>query len=117
MINNNIEKIVGEGGQEIKGQEEIKNEVFRHFKALLTAVDSQANSEEFLKHIPKLIDAEKNNSLSKEVTEKEVMAAIWDLHLEKSPSPDGFPISFYCTFWQIIKKDLSKMIIYVIKKR
>ena len=63
MIKNKIEKIVGEGGQEIKGQEDVKREVFWHFKALLIAVDNQANPKEFLMHIPKLIDEETKNIL------------------------------------------------------
>ena len=116
VINNNIEKIIGEDGQEIKGQEEIKNEVFRHFKTLLSAVDSQENPEEFLKHIPKVIDMETNNFLTKEVTE-EVKAIVWDLQLDKASGPDGFPIAFYDTFWHLIKNYLMKMIRYVIRKK
>ena len=77
MIKNNIEKFTGGEGQELKlGQEEIKNEAFNHFKKLLTAPDSHVNLEDFLRHIPKTIDKSINISLTKEVTEEEVKAAI-----------------------------------------
>ena len=116
MIKKNIEKIIREEGQEIKGQEEIKNEVFRHFKTLLSALDSQASSEEFLKNIPKVIYMETNKCIIKEVIEEEVKAALWDLQSEKAPDPEGFPIAFCLTLSYMIKKELMKMIRYVIRK-
>ena len=51
------------------------------------------------------------------MTEEEVKEAVWNLQPDKAPGPDGFPIAFYRTFWQIIKKDLLKMVIYVMRKR
>ena len=117
IIKNNIEKITGSEGQELKGQEEIKNEAFKHYKNLLTAPESQANPEEFLRHIPRIIANNSNILLTKEVTKEEVKAAVWALQSDKAPGLDDFPIDFYRTFWYIIKKDLMKMIRYVMRKR
>ena len=67
-------------------------------------MDIRANPNEFLMHIPKLIDEETNKHLSREVFEKKVMETVWYLHPEKALGPDLFPISFYHTFWHVIKK-------------
>ena len=37
---------------------------------------------------------------------------MWSLHPDKALRPDGFPISFYRSCWNIIKKYLVKMIIW-----
>jgi hypothetical protein len=35
---------------------------------------------------------------------------------DKAPGPDGFPIRFYRSFWDIIKRDLKKMLNYTLHK-
>ena len=57
-----------------------------------------------------------NDNLSKEIEEEEIKRAIWSLHPEKLPGPDGFPICFFREFWTLIKEDLKKMIRWVQRK-
>eukprot|EP00253_Pinus_taeda_P016388 PITA_16388 len=66
--------------------------------------------------MPKEVTQETNSRLTQEVEEEEVQKAIWSLHPDKAPGPDGFPISFYREYWQMIKKDLLKMICWVLRK-
>ncbi|KAK1692257.1 hypothetical protein QYE76_008954 [Lolium multiflorum] len=65
-------------------------------------------SEEYTQDIPQLTQ-EENNILVAEFTEKEVKDAIFQMELNKSPGPDGFPAEFYQTFWEVIKDDLMSM--------
>ncbi|MGV7343231.1 hypothetical protein PJI17_31530, partial [Mycobacterium kansasii] len=41
---------------------------------------------------------------------KEVKGAIDELEGDKAPGPDGFPIIFFQTFWDILKGDLLEFI-------
>jgi len=38
---------------------------------------------------------DQNTEICKEITEEEVVAAIWSLHSDKAPRPDGFTIAFF----------------------
>lgn len=53
----------------------------------------------------------------KEISEEEIEAAVWSLHPNKAPGPDGFTITFYRQHWQTIKKDLSRMVRNVFKNK
>lgn len=52
-----------------------------------------------------------------EIAEEEIKVAIWGLHPDKAPGPDGFTIAYYRQHWQIIKKDLVRMIKNVFIKK
>jgi hypothetical protein len=45
-------------------------------------------------------------SLDVQFTEDEIKAAVFDLHDEKAPGPDGFIGKFFKRFWALIKEDL-----------
>lgn len=55
--------------------------------------------------------------MCKDPTEEEVMAAIWSLHPDKAPRPDGFTIAFFISHWYTIKKDFLRMAKNVFKKK
>jgi len=42
--------------------------------------------------------------------------AIWSLHPNKAPGPDGFAICFYRDYWELIKKDLIKYFKWIQRK-
>ena len=66
--------------------------------------------EEMVSDIPSLINPEERLRLKSPISEGEVKKAVWSLHLDKAPGPDGFPICFYRTFWPLVKKDLMRLI-------
>lgn len=102
-----------DGNSKVKDQEKIKEEAFQHFKRLPSAKEEPSNYERFLRHIPKLITESENTTLTKSVDEEKLIWAIWSLHPDKSPGPDGFCISFFQYIWDLIKKYLLKMIHWV----
>ena len=71
---------------------------------------SQECMDEMVRDIPSLISPEETLHLEAPITEEEVKKAIWSLHPDKAPGPDGFPIRFYRSFWSLIKKDLMRLI-------
>eukprot|EP00253_Pinus_taeda_P010491 PITA_10491 len=115
-IRNTVSAIMDDERNRYSTQESIKEAATRHFSKLLTEDKGAENYSSMLQHMPKRVTQEMNSKLMKEVEEEEVKAAIWILHSDKAPGPDGFPISFYREYWTMIKKDLLKMIRWVMKK-
>lgn len=56
--------------------------------------------------IPNLVSQEMNDVLMKEVTDKEIKEAAFDLGALKAPRPDGLSGIFYQTHWEAIKSDI-----------
>ena len=65
--------------------------------------------------IPSLISPKEIFRLESPILEEEVKKAIWSLHPDKAPGPNGFPICFYRTFWPLIKRDLMRLISWMAK--
>ena len=57
---------------------------------------------DLLSRIHPSVSEEENKELEKPIYENEIIEAIWNLHPEKSPGPDGFTINFYGATWDII---------------
>jgi len=103
-------------GNRYSAQEAIKEAATKHFGKLLTEDKDAEDYSSMLQYLPKGVTQEMNNNLRKEVEEEEIKTAIWSLHPDKAPGPDGFPICFFREYWSMIKKDLIKMIRWVMKK-
>jgi hypothetical protein len=90
----------------IIGQENLKNYISQYYKSLFGA---PALVEDFNNDIPQLTQ-DKNNILTAEFSEKEVLDAIEQMEKNKAPGPDGIPAEFYQTFWDLIKEDFMGMV-------
>lgn len=55
--------------------------------------------------------------MCKEITEEELVATIWSLHLNKDPGPDKFTIAFFRSHCYTIKKYFLRMVKNVFKKK
>eukprot|EP00253_Pinus_taeda_P028479 PITA_28479 len=107
---NSVNAIIDSEGNKHNNQEDIKKAASSHFRNLLTKSQEEENYSDLLQYLPKGITQEINDALNREIEEEEIRKAIRTLQLDKSPGPDGFPISFYREYWQLIKKDLAKML-------
>jgi hypothetical protein len=117
---NIVLKIQIEYGQMLEYFEEIKEVAHEDFKRLYTEdneQDQDNNAWRMLEHILQKTILEANKTLLQEVTEEEIVQAIWGLEWEKSPGPDGFSIHFFRSFWEVIKSDLKRMINYTLRKK
>jgi ribonuclease HI len=99
-------------GQIYKDSEEIKEAAHSYFKDLYTApeqedleIDTYPFSE-----IPNLVTEEDNRFLNRPISMREIKKTVFRMHPDKAPGPDGFTPRFYIHCWDIIKKDLSKMV-------
>jgi hypothetical protein len=50
-----------------------------------------------------------NADLTKQFFEEEIKIALFQIEKNKAARPDGFPIEFYQSCWDIIKKDIIEI--------
>jgi hypothetical protein len=113
---NSIDEIKKASGEIINSFEEIKTEATSHFKTLYTqdGEDNKAQRINFMEHIPRIITDQDNQDLIKKITEEEVREVVFHFDPDKAPGPDGFTFHFYRQCWEIVKKDLLRMINYAL---
>jgi hypothetical protein len=117
---NTVTSITSSTGQQIDSFEQVKAEAYRHFNNLYQQPIEEATNTEaigMLANIPEIVSEPENNQLVQEISEEEIAKAIWSLDPDKAPGPDGFPIRFYRSYWDIIKRDLKKMLNYTLHKQ
>ncbi|XP_030478290.1 uncharacterized protein LOC115695360 [Cannabis sativa] len=56
------------------------------------------------------VSFEQNAELLLPVLEEEVRKALFQMHLDKSPSPDGMTLGFFQKSWAIVKGDIIHMV-------
>ena len=66
--------------------------------------------KEILDGISHSITDQINNNLTKPVEEKEVKKALFSIHPNKAPGPDGMSPLFFQKFWYFIKDDVVQAI-------
>lgn len=81
-------------GNNYDTQDSIKEAATIHFKNLPAEDKIEEDYSSILQYMTKEVTQETNSRLTQEVEEEEVQKAIWSLHPDKAPGPDGFPISF-----------------------
>ena len=94
---NNISSIIDTEGKIHIDQDLIKATATGHYRDLLTETKEPEDYSDLLRHLPILISEEMNSTLKKDIEEAEIQSAIWSLHLDKAPGPNGFSINFYRT--------------------
>ena len=110
-IYNSINEIQTQG-QVIKDFKGIKEAAHSFFKNIYSAPDQdpvEPNSYP-LSEIPNLINDEDNLRLNSPISIQEIKKALYKMDPDKAPGPDGFTARFYISCWNIIKKDLYRMV-------
>ena len=112
-----MRELKAKDGTLIQGQTAISNEVRTFFEQLYTNEEPVPLHvmETMVSDIPPLISHEDRLRLESPISEEEFKKAIWSLHPDKAPGPDGFPICFYRIFWFLVKKDLMRLISWMAK--
>jgi hypothetical protein len=109
-----VKEVVLDYGTKILDFEALKEATMKHFHSLFTH-QSKANPKnevDLIEHIPTMITNEENSELTRPIEEDEIKNVIWSLEPNKAPGLDGFSISFYRYFWELIKFDMKRMLQY-----
>ncbi|XP_058725579.1 uncharacterized protein LOC131596860 [Vicia villosa] len=93
-------------GRRLEEVSDIKEAVFNHFNGFFMEPELNRPVCSF----PNLNSLSMSESLELEspFSLEELKEALWECDGNKSPSPDGFSIDFFKTFWLILKEDLLK---------
>lgn len=97
------------GDSWIEEVEQVRNEVFSHFKAQFCTVT--ANRPSFPANFgqSKLEEAD-NVLLTAPFMEDEIRKAIWDCEPSRSPGPDGFSFGFIRKHWNLLRSDFQNLL-------
>ena len=83
----------------------------KYYENLYRKEDSNTDIQSwFLQFIDNKLTQIDINNLEQEPSEEEIYLAINSLNSNKSPGIDGLPNEFYLKFWDVIKKELCKVI-------
>eukprot|EP00253_Pinus_taeda_P008456 PITA_08456 len=88
----------------------IKRAAHNHFKGLYSEENNTNQNFRLLDGIPSSISVEMSHQIESEVTMDEVKRALYAMNPDKSPGLDGFTASFLQNCWDIVGKDLYKMV-------
>ena len=94
---NNISTLQRENGTWCESEGEVGDEINVYFEKLFTSSNPR-QVDAILSGIPQVITAQMNNKLTKPVSEMEVRKAVFSLHPNKAPGPDGMTPFFFQHF-------------------
>ncbi|XP_056847407.1 uncharacterized protein LOC130498081 [Raphanus sativus] len=108
-VQNRISGLHNEEGIWTNSELEIENIAVKYFRNLFKST-SPSDFDGFLEEIPASVTMDQNRKLTAVATEKEVRVALFMMHPEKAPGPDGMTALFYQQSWSVIKYDLVNMV-------
>ncbi|XP_058774928.1 uncharacterized protein LOC131649188 [Vicia villosa] len=104
---NNILSLDSDGGRLMK-VEDIRREVFNHFKNCFT--EPMLNRPVLDGAIFSVFSSEDRVMLEAPFLLEEFKSVVWLDDCEKSPGPDGFPLGFFKTCWEFVKDDVVNFV-------
>jgi hypothetical protein len=102
---------IKDGNSTYKDFESIKKAAFNHFQNLYREEGVTDPNSKFLEAVPSRTFPFMNQQLEAKISIQEIKEALFDMEPDKAPGPDGFTARFLQTCWQIVEKDLYKMIL------
>ncbi|XP_073138031.1 uncharacterized protein [Henckelia pumila] len=75
---------------------------------------SEQDLQYVTEHIESKIDAEMNQQLCAQFSSDEVKKALFDMHPDKAPGPDGMSTFFFQKYWQIIGKEVTSAVLRIL---
>ncbi|XP_022564339.1 uncharacterized protein LOC111208947 [Brassica napus] len=108
-VRNRIVGLHDETGNWITEENGVEKVAVDYFEDLFTTT-SPSDFNSFPEEIIPSITPQMNNGLLRPATEEEVRQALFLMHPEKAPGPDGMTALFFQHAWHIIKTDLVAMV-------
>uniref|UniRef100_A0A803PIN7 Reverse transcriptase domain-containing protein n=1 Tax=Cannabis sativa TaxID=3483 RepID=A0A803PIN7_CANSA len=106
--NNSISQLQNNNGVWVNCESGIQGVITGYFRDLFQA--SGTNLGSVLDRIWPSISCEQNDELLIPVSEDEVRSALFQMHPDKSPGPDGMTPAFYQKHWTIVGTDVVQFV-------
>ncbi|KAG7599040.1 Reverse transcriptase domain [Arabidopsis suecica] len=106
---NKILGLLNNDGMWVDKEVGIEHLAVDYFKDLFTTSDPQ-EFHSVLQDVPNMISEDMNQKLTREISPEEVKKALFSLHPDKAPGPDGMTAFFYQKLWDLIGQDLIKLV-------
>ncbi|XP_055959787.1 uncharacterized protein LOC130014852 [Mercurialis annua] len=103
---NRVDKLKDDFGVWQSSKHGMAEIILRYFSNLFT--DSQTGNIDFIDILPRVSNAD-NVDLMRPISELEVRRAVYSMHNDKSPGPDGFNPAFYKSYWNVVGGDIVKL--------
>jgi len=101
---NSIKKLRDETGNWSTSHDDLCQVVRNYFTTMFAA--KQGDYQDIISCIQNKVSSDDNNTLTQPFTEQEFQDAIFSMHSDKSPGPDGLNPAFYHRFWKEIGGEL-----------
>ncbi|GAU14651.1 hypothetical protein TSUD_97150 [Trifolium subterraneum] len=99
-----VTKLIADNGTEVHTQEELCEVAKSYFDTLFTQRDG--DHDPVLNLIQPRVTDDDNFVLTAPITKDEIQQALFQMHPDKSPGPDGFNPAFYQRFWEQCSDDI-----------
>ncbi|GAU10125.1 hypothetical protein TSUD_418540, partial [Trifolium subterraneum] len=101
---NKVTKLIADNGTEAHTQEELCEVAKSYFDTLFKPRDG--DHDPVLNLIQPRVTDDDNLVLTAPITKVEIQQALFQMHPDKSPGPDGFNPAFYQRFWEQCSDDI-----------
>lgn len=105
---NQITKLKNDAGEWNEWNEGLEELITGYYKGLFTA--TLVEWTEVIECVTNSITVEQNLSLLPEVTDVEVKEALFQMHPDKAPGPDGMTPAFFQKHWSTVGKDVVLLV-------
>ncbi|XP_030505125.2 uncharacterized protein LOC115720103 [Cannabis sativa] len=105
---NTILQLKDDHGNWVDWNNGLANVINSYFNSIFST--GNTHCQEVIDSVSVIVPIFANEELSKSVSEEEVRKAIFQMHPDKSPGPDGMTQAFYQRCWQIVKGDVTQMV-------
>ncbi|XP_074342398.1 uncharacterized protein LOC141679917 [Apium graveolens] len=105
---NKISTLANKEGVQVGWDEGIQEVMIEYFSELFTATDMDWT--EVVSYVNRRVTNEQNADLLLPIDPSEVNIALFNMHPDKSPGPDGMSPGFYQKYWSIVGGDLIQLV-------
>uniref|UniRef100_A0A803QGE0 Reverse transcriptase domain-containing protein n=1 Tax=Cannabis sativa TaxID=3483 RepID=A0A803QGE0_CANSA len=105
---NHIQRLQRDDGVWVDWETGLGGVMLDYFNKLFEASDVDISS--VIDEVQPSITDSQNASLLEMVEEEEVWVALFQMHPDKSPGPDGMSLGFYQKYWDIVGRDVVRLV-------
>ena len=111
----NLITSIKDGDTMLTDPKDISEHIVNHFTFIFNNNSNIIDNGLIDELIPSLITDRINNLLTLLPSDEEIYQTIFSLNKDSAPGPDGFGALFYQTYWDIIKNDVSNVVLQFFK--